>query len=93
MHIIVCNKTVLISTLEILLLISGYSIHYGMYSARQQKSTNFLACEIDFYGQIDPGIVLRGAENVQKHPLLGFPTLFGVGHSLDPKMYYIICPI
>ena len=42
---------------------------------------------------MDPGIILRGAENVQKHPLLVFPTPFWVGHSLDPNFYYIICPI
>jgi hypothetical protein len=39
---------------------------------------------------MDPGIVLRGAENVQKHPLLIVPMLFWVGQTLGPNFYYIM---
>jgi len=42
---------------------------------------------------MDPGIILRGAENVQKHSFPVVPMLFRVGHSPDPKFDYIICPI
>jgi hypothetical protein len=41
---------------------------------------------------MDLGIILRGAENVQKHLHMAFPMLIQVGHSLDLKIYYVICP-
>ena len=37
---------------------------------------------------MDPGFVLREAENIQKHPCLISPTFFGFGHSRDKKVLF-----
>ena len=59
------------------------------YSAGQQKTTNVLVLEPDFWGKSDIGIVIRGAEYIEKHPCV-FPMLFVFGHTVFLEICYIM---